>query len=185
MAARKPPLEIEVDCPHCGGCFGWLPHGEQKPRSPEQLKRFMLMCKLAYQAWPDWHGTQFNNAQECRYWLTMKCGQEYRDVKNRISLLGMNRQQAMFIARAVIAGTGAYQIASLEGSDIVFYEAKSVAVMQMGHRKFNYLNTLMAETILAEAKLSVDTLIAEWAALKEGRITVKERAPIYREKAAF
>ena len=186
MAKRKPPLAIEVDCPDCGSIFSWLPHGNQKPRSPKQRNRFHLMCALAFKAWPDTHRRQFNSKEECRKWLTMRSSPHYRTVKGRIPLEGMSKHQAMTIAWAVIRATPEYMVPQVEGGDIVIYAAKSTNEMTMGHREFNALNTMVQEVIETETTLKVDTLIHEHFKLKESTAHLaRERAPKYIEPRDF
>lgn len=180
---KKKPISIEVSCPECGSIFHHTPHPTGKPRSPEQHRRFFLMFKLAFAAWPE-TAKQFLNAEDMRYWFTMKVG--YREVRKRIPLTGLNKQQAMWFARRIIEDGPDYQVPQLEGNEVVIYVPKSVSFLKMGHLEFNALNTAIQDALEEIGGIKIDQLIDDYFKLKlETAHRERERAPRYVEEKDF
>lgn len=181
---KRPPMAIEVHCDSCGAIFDWLPHGEQKARSPDQLRRFHLMVTLGYRNLPMEARAKYVNKEHYRAMVTMRAGPEYREVRQRIPIpesIGPN--EAYFLVRASIAASvagGLFLHPQVERGEIVIYAAKSISFLQMGHRAFNLLNNLVAEIIQTDTGREVDAMIKEHFDAKkaeDGLRRGRERAP--------
>lgn len=181
---KRPPQTIEVICEHCGGIFDWLPHGNQKARSPEQNKRFHLMIALGYQNLPAEKRAKYVNKEHFRAMMTMRAGPEYREVRNRIPIPdAIDRHQAYFLIRAAMTACvtgGLYLHPQIENGEIVIYGPRSVKFLKMSHGAFNLLNNLVQEIIEKETGREVDAMIHEHFQMKkaeEGFRRGRERAP--------
>lgn len=87
-------------CPYCG-CDLPAPDGG-KPRSYPQLKRYMALCRRAYENWPELHDVQFTNWHECRKWLEMKAG--YRELVLQQPLMGIPEAKLVPFIQGAIMG---------------------------------------------------------------------------------
>jgi hypothetical protein len=166
MSKSREPQSIEVICSECGSIFNWLPHGEQKARSPEQHRRFFLVMKLCFEAWPQDHPEQFTRVGHLRNWLTMKAGKEYREVDSILPIEGMPREIVYMLAKQLVTRGDEYRLPVVHGDKLYIWKAKSLSFLTMGHRAFNELNTRIEDFIKAETKLEPDSLIKDYFEMK-------------------
>jgi len=163
--AKKPPTSIEVVCSECGSVFPWLPHGDAKPRSPEQHRRFFMGMKLVHESWPDSHPESYATADHLRQWICMKAG--WREVDSRIPLEGLNKQQAFRFAKALLSSGDRLKIPVVHGNELIVWRSKSIAFLKMGHLEFCALNNATDDVIKAETGLIVGDLIQAYIKMKK------------------
>jgi len=128
-------------CPECGCVL----HDGEKPRSPEQHRRFFAVCAAAYHNWPESHERQFADAEDCRKWLQMKAG--WRVVGSSIPLSDTTPDEAVLLAKAAIAGAGAYAQPVIHNGHLVVWRPKSIKWNKMGHEEFCALNNAVDDVI--------------------------------------
>lgn len=174
---NRPPLTIEVICPECGAIHDWLPHGEQKARSPEMHRRYFLGMRLVHQSWPDTHPEQLS-AEHLRQWIQMKAG--YREVDCRIPLTGMDPRFAYKLLKAAFANDERLKIPVIHKGEAIVWRSKSIAFLAMGHYQFCDLNNKTDDVIKAETGLEVQPLIDEYFRMRKAIAADargRERAP--------
>ncbi|HXF89550.1 MAG TPA: hypothetical protein VNK48_14435 [Xanthobacteraceae bacterium] len=139
-------------CPACGA-------KKVTPRSLEQHRRFFAIVRALYHHWPETHERQFASEEECRKWIQMRAG--HFEVGASIPLTGMPKERAVLLAEAAIRAAGSYAEVILNGNVLVVLTPKSIAFDKLGHKEFCVLNEAVAEVILAETGLNVETLLNE------------------------
>jgi hypothetical protein len=149
---------MTVHCPYCE-CKLPDPAKASKPRSYDQLKRYMALCKAAFEHWPESHPSQFADWIEARKWLQMKAG--YREIASRIPLAGIPPEKARFIAEISMRAAGSYAVPVVHGGDLVIFKPLSIAYDALKHIDFCRLNDLVDEVIFAETGLKAEQLLDE------------------------
>lgn len=164
--------ERVTTCPCCG--FKIRPAKGKKPRSYDQLKRYMKVCFEAWFNWPDRMDPEtgelkreFENPDTFRKWIQMKAG--YRKLYADIELEGTNREWAMMMVEASIRAAGAGDrlvIPVLHGSRMAIFHSESIAYPDgrrsgMEHSEFCKLSEAVEATIKGLSGLDPDQMLEE------------------------
>lgn len=142
-------------CPTCGATT-------KRIRSLEQHRRYFGVIRAALHYWPDTHEKQFEDEDDLRYWLQMKAG--HREVRNRVSLKGLRRKDALFVAEAVIRGSKGYTVPVIHKKELVIFGPKSIAYANLGQAKFSELNNEIDALLQIEIGLTGEQLLNEYKA---------------------
>lgn len=126
-------------CPYCDCDLPATDGG--KPRSYPQLKRYMSLCKRAYQHWPETHEMQFANAYECRKWLEMKVGR--RKLVLQQPLVGIPETKLVPIITATVLAamrsqgdSNGFCVPVVHKSTLYVWGSVSVKYQKMPHKEF-------------------------------------------------
>jgi hypothetical protein len=123
------------------------------------LKRYFVMTKAAFVHWPEDHDTQFNNHDECRKWLQMKAG--HYVITGRIPLKGLSKEDALFLAEAVIRASGEWSVPRVYKSEIIVYAPKSISFPKLAHLDACQLFNDVSDVIAAETGMDPEQLMNE------------------------
>jgi hypothetical protein len=145
---------VKIRCPICESKFD----SRLEYRSVPHLRRYMVMCRAAYLHWPEWHDTQFANANECRKWLQMRAG--HYEVVARAPIDGVRPELLIHWITIGIRAAGSYAVAREIDGDLVIFKPLSVAFDKMSHKDAVSLFSAVEEVIEHETEMKVEELMA-------------------------
>jgi hypothetical protein len=160
-AAHKSHQHDKVRCPSCAYEFSLDELG--KPRSTPQLRRYMALCRKAFENWPSGHPERpqgFVDAHECRKWLEMKAGyatfvceaQFDGELPAAVMTAGMEAALRSVLVAATPRKTNRGRpvaFPKIHGDRMLIFISQSVAYEEMTHKQFTDLATKV-ETLIYE-----------------------------------
>lgn len=151
---NRPPAGKRIACPCCDYEFSLDELG--RPRSWPQLKRYMAICRQAFDNWR--HGDRsFSDPHELRKWLEMQAGA--KTLALEMPIQNINGNQLVFYLQAAI---GAALVATtkkgrsrpvafptVHGNKLYVFVSQSVAYEEMTHQQFTDLVSKVEAQIMA------------------------------------
>lgn len=121
-------------CPACGVVLDAhvLSSKPGKPRSYDHLKRYMALCRAAYDHWPEAETFQPKNVAHLRYFLEMKAG--FCEVTKTIRCESVDPDHLVSILTAVLRSCDDDKaFVEVDGALVTVKRALSASYAAMGH----------------------------------------------------
>lgn len=149
---------------HCPMCRAPL-HLDEGDRSWQQLKRFHAEIRAWYNHWPDKDRWGFYDVENFRKRLQMAAG--HRKLSAKVSTINPETGEVLdgeFLARilrAAFIAAGSYAQAEVDGSDILIYKPRSVALHRMNSAAFSEMYDRCRLIFETETGLNPDEVFKE------------------------
>lgn len=151
------PIE-QITCPDCGSVFDQAPKG--KPRSYPQLKRFMAVCKAAFDHWPHNHRFRPKNVDHLRYWLEKEAGYFHAVKTIRCNTVQSGYLGALLEA-VVRTSDDDRQFIEAEGDTVTVLRTDSIAYRKLPHHSACALFNDVDDVLHKELGIPADKLLKE------------------------